>query len=102
MDAPQLPATIEQLSDNLDDVEAALKPLLNSPINETFEKHSLLERAQLCVLVTSTIESLLYCVFTGNILEVLATKPSSLAASPWHRCEESSGLEGAYAMQTVL
>ena len=50
-----------QLDINLDELENALEPLLEQALSETVNELSLLERAKLYVLITYTIESILFC-----------------------------------------
>lgn len=61
MDITDLVPLIESLDDNLDDLEEALEPLLQSAISDTAGKLPLLDKAQLYVLVTYAIESILFC-----------------------------------------
>lgn len=55
---------IESLDDNIDDLEEALEPLLKSALSDTAGKLPLLDKAQLYVLVTYAIESVLFCMST--------------------------------------
>ena len=52
---------IEQLDDNIDDLEAALDPLLKEALPDIAGKLPLLDQAELYVLVTYAIESTLFC-----------------------------------------
>ena len=61
MDARNLSGLVEQLDDNIDDLEEQLAPLLSSAFSATTKKLPVLDRAKLYVLVTYTIESLLFC-----------------------------------------
>lgn len=61
MEIVDLVPLIELLDDNIDDLEEALEPLLKSALLDTAGKLPLLEKAQLYVLVTYTIESVLFC-----------------------------------------
>ena len=67
MEATELSAVIEQLDENLDDLETALKSLLEGSIIETANKLPVLEKSKLYVLVTYAIESLIFCThdFSG-------------------------------------
>ena len=49
------------LEENLDDLEGALKPLLETSIIDTANTLPVLERSKLYVLVTYAIESLIFC-----------------------------------------
>ncbi|CAD6592483.1 MAG: hypothetical protein ASARMPRED_006306 [Alectoria sarmentosa] len=57
---------IELLDDNIDDLEEALEPLLKSALSDTARKLPLLDRAQLYVLVTYSIESILFSYLRLN------------------------------------
>ena len=62
MEVVDLVPLIESLDDNIDDLEEALGPLLKITLSETAGKLPLLDRAQLYVLVTYAIESIIFCV----------------------------------------
>lgn len=66
MEAPNLTLLIDLLDDKLDDLEESLKSLLSMTLSETASKLPLLDKAQLYVLVTYAIESILFCTF--NVL----------------------------------
>jgi len=51
---------IEDLESNIDDLESALKPLLDTPISATAAKLPVLDKAKLYVLATYAIESLIF------------------------------------------
>ncbi len=61
MDTSDLVPLIELLDDNIDDLEEALSPLIESALSDTAGKLPLLDKAQLYVLVTYAIESILFC-----------------------------------------
>jgi exosome complex protein LRP1 len=61
MEVADLLPLVERLEDNVDDLEEALQPLLDSSLAETSKKLPLLDKAKLHVLVTYTLESLLFC-----------------------------------------
>ena len=63
MDSAGLITCIEFLDDDIDNLEEALEPLLLCPLTETANKLPLLDKAQLYVLVTYAIESILFCQF---------------------------------------
>lgn len=65
MENIDLVSLIELLDDNIDDLEEALEPLLKSALSDTARKLPLLDRAQLYVLVTYSIESILFCMSVG-------------------------------------
>lgn len=70
MEITDLVPLIESLDDNIDDLEEALEPLLQSALSDTAGKLPLLDKAQLYVLVTYAIESILFCksIDTNTIL----------------------------------
>lgn len=61
MDTSDLVPLIELLDDNIDDLEDALSPLLKNALSDKAGKLPLLDKAQLYVLVTYAIESILFC-----------------------------------------
>ena len=61
MDTSDLVPLIELLDDNIDDLEESLSSLLKSALSDTAGKLPLLDKAQLYVLVTYAIESILFC-----------------------------------------
>ena len=62
MEFTDLVPMIESLDDNIDDLEVALEPLHKSPLSDTAGKLPLLDKAQLYVLTTYAIESILFCM----------------------------------------
>ena len=66
MEFTDLVPLIDLLDDNLDDLEGALEPLLQSSLSDTAGKLPLLDKAQLYVLVTYAIESILFCMSTDT------------------------------------
>ncbi|EAW09230.1 putative exosome-associated protein [Aspergillus clavatus NRRL 1] len=60
MDAVDLIPLLEQLDDNVDDLEEALKPILSNSVLETSKKLPVLDKAKFHVLVTYTLESLIF------------------------------------------
>ena len=65
MEISDIVPLVELLDDNIDDLEEALEPLLQSALLDTAGKLPLLDKAQLYVLVTYAIESILFCMSTG-------------------------------------
>ena len=61
MDTSDLVPLIEVLDDNIDDLEEALEPLLSSSLVDNAGRLPLLDKAQLYVIVTYAIESILFC-----------------------------------------
>lgn len=66
MEGVDLVPLIESLDENIDDIEEALEPLLKSALSDTTGKLPLLDKAQLYVLVTYAIESILFCMSAGT------------------------------------
>ena len=62
METIDLGPLIELLDENIDDLEEALEPLLRNALSDTAGKLPLLDKAQLYVLVTYAIESILFCM----------------------------------------
>ncbi|KAF4220724.1 hypothetical protein CNMCM8980_007152 [Aspergillus fumigatiaffinis] len=60
MEAADLLPLLEQLDDNVDDLEEALRPILESPVSETSNKLPVLDKAKFHVLVTYALESLIF------------------------------------------
>lgn len=66
METIDLVPLIESLDDNIDDLEETLEPLLKSALSDTAGKLPLVDKAQLYVLVTYAIESVLFCMSAGT------------------------------------
>ena len=91
MDSSGLVPLLELLDDNIDDLEEALKPLLSSSLVESAGKLPLLDKAQLYVLVTYAIESVLFCQFSFT-LEDFSADWRSISSIGRRQCTRSSGL----------
>ena len=63
MDHSLLPLLIEHLDDNIDDLEEVFSPLLKTALSDTVQKLPLLDKAQFYVLITYSIESILFCKY---------------------------------------
>lgn len=61
MDPTAMVPMLEALDDNIDDVEEALSPLLKVALSDIAGRLPVLDKAQLYVLVTYAIESILFC-----------------------------------------
>ena len=61
MDTSRALSLLETLDDEIDDLEEALLPLVKAPLSEIASKLPLLDKAKLYVLVTYSIESMLFC-----------------------------------------
>lgn len=56
---------IEALDNDIDDLEEALSPLLEASLSEHASKLPVLDKAQLYILITYAIESMVFCTLTG-------------------------------------
>ena len=63
MDVPDITPSLEKLNVDLDQLEAALKPVMGD-VGEVSSKLPLLDKAKLYVMVTYAIESMLFCKST--------------------------------------
>lgn len=61
MDPTVLSSLMKTLDDNMDDLEEIFSPLLKSALSDTVQKLPLLDKAQFYVLITYSIESILFC-----------------------------------------
>ena len=61
MDATELIPLLEQLDDDIDDIEEVLKPLIDQSLSDVSKKLPVLDQAKLHILVTYTLESLIFC-----------------------------------------
>jgi exosome complex protein LRP1 len=71
MDTSEILTLLERLDDEIDDLEEAAAPLLKTTISDTASKLPLLDKAKLYVLMTYSIESLLFCRFPIDGIVVL-------------------------------
>ncbi len=67
METADLIPLIGVLDDNIDDLEGALEPILSTTLSTTAGKLPLLDKAQLFVLVTYAIESILFCMSASSM-----------------------------------
>ena len=62
MDNPlKIEGMIDQLEDNLDTLQDALKTILSKSLTELAADYPVLDRAKLYILVTYAIESAIFC-----------------------------------------
>ena len=61
MDPVDLTPQLDQLAENVDDLQEALRPLLKNALSDTAANMPLLDKAKLYVLMVYSIESLLFC-----------------------------------------
>lgn len=101
METIDLEPLIESLDDNIDDLEEALQPLLNSALSDTAGKLPLLDKAQLYVLVTYAIESILFCVFAGT-QRIIGANIHSLSEAQWYQLQRTPGFSRVNTGQTIF
>ena len=65
MDTTNLIALLEVLDDDIDELEETLAPVTKYALGDTASKLPLLDKAQLYILVTYAIESILFCWSTN-------------------------------------
>jgi exosome complex protein LRP1 len=61
MDPTDLQPLLEQLDDNVDDLEGVLQPILANSLLKSSSKLPVMDKAKLHVLITYTLESLIFC-----------------------------------------
>lgn len=101
METVNLLPLIESLEDNIDDLEEALEPVLKNALSDTAGKLPLLDKAQLYVLITYAIESILFCrsARTKNFREA---HHYSLSSTQWYQFQRTPGLSRVDPGQTIL
>lgn len=64
MEVSDIIPLIERLEDNVDDLEEVMEPFLSRQVSlsELSQKLPVLDRAKLHVLITYTLESLIFCM----------------------------------------
>lgn len=65
MDTANLLALLEQLDDHMDDLEEDLQPFIGQSLTKVSKNLPVMDKAKLHVLITYTLESLLFCMFQG-------------------------------------
>lgn len=75
MDTTDLTPLIDLLEDSIDDLEEALLPLLKGALSDTAGKLPLLDKAQLYVLVTYAVESILFCKNSTCLIPIVCSLP---------------------------
>ncbi|GAD92204.1 exosome-associated protein, putative [Paecilomyces variotii No. 5] len=60
MESADLLPLLDRLEENVDDLEEVLQPLLGRPLTDTSRKLPVMDRAKLHVLITYTLESLIF------------------------------------------
>lgn len=66
MESAELIPLLDRLEENVDDLEEVLQPLLKRPLADTSRKLPVMDRAKLHVLITYTLESLIFCTSVGR------------------------------------
>lgn len=69
MDTAEVHALVDDLTDNIDDLQESLTPLLRAALSQSTSKLPLLDKAKLYVLVTYAIESVLFSCLRLNGVE---------------------------------
>lgn len=95
MDASDLSLLLETLEDNVDDLKETLALFLKSTLPESVGNLPLLDKAQLYVLITYAIESLLFCELSEVRFPTLYTDDESVLAVEWRECQGASYISGA-------
>lgn len=67
MDSVDLLPLIEQLDDNIDDLEETLIPFIKGALSDNASTLPLLDKAQLYVLITYAIESIIFCSWISHL-----------------------------------
>ena len=84
MDPTNLLPLLEQLDDNVDDLEEILQPLLASSLAKSSNKLPVMDKAKLHVLITYTLESLIFCMPNSFAFRISDTNDSiSLSTASW-------------------
>lgn len=63
MDTTDLILLLEHLDDNVDDLEEALEPIVGHSLSKLSKNLPVMDKAKLHVLITYTLDSLLFCLF---------------------------------------
>lgn len=66
METTDLMPLVDQLEGDIDELEEILEPLLKQGLSATTQKMTVMDKAKLHVLITYTIESLLFCTCPLN------------------------------------
>lgn len=66
MNTADLIPQLEQLDDNVDDLEEVLEPLLGQCLPKISKNLPVMDKAKLHVLITYTLESLIFCTYTSD------------------------------------
>ena len=91
---------IDQLDDNLDNLQDALKTIMTKSLTEIAAEHSLLDRAKLYIMVTYAIESVLFSKSLTNFL--ICTNMIRFPTTDWNECQRTSCVPRTGASQAVL
>ena len=62
MDTANLLPLLEQLDDQMDDLEEDLEPFIGQSLTKVSKNLPVMDKAKLHVLITYTLESLLFCM----------------------------------------
>lgn len=102
MDSTDLLPLLEQLDDNVDDLEEVLEPFLTSSLEKASKKLPVMDKAKLHVLITYTLESLIFCMSSNRHRGRKTLIWNSLFTIAWRGCKATSRVSGTDARQAVL
>lgn len=76
MDTADLLPLLEQLEENVDDLEEVLEPIMGRSLATISKKLPVMDKAKILVLITYTLESLIFCMvyFMRNFCSASLTK----------------------------
>lgn len=85
MDMSNLTNLLEDLDDAIDELEENLHPLITHALTEEVSKLPLLDKAQLYILVTYAIDSILFCEYQPAPGIFSTTDIKSIFTTEWHQ-----------------
>lgn len=80
---------IDQLDENLDNLQDALKTILSKSLGELASDYPVLDRAKLYILVTYAIESAIFCKISFQDW-VQRLNNCSFSTFDWYKCQGAS------------
>ena len=93
MDPTDLLPLLEQLDDNVDDLEEVLQPILANTLLKSSNKLPVMDKAKLHVLITYTLESLIFCTSQYSLQTlIILMKYGSLSSASWRGCKTAPGV----------
>lgn len=85
MDMNNFNNLLEDLDDAIDELEENLRPLTTHALTEEVSKLPLLDKAQLYVLFTYAIDSILFCLYRPAPGVFSTTDIRSISTPEWHQ-----------------